>query len=76
MPAECIEKATKALTAAVRNVPVDAPPDYVDAVQRLRAVLLNERAPTQIQQLTQSQPMKEASQLSPNQVMTETTPSV
>eukprot|EP00957_Ditylum_brightwellii_P019003 1430359-Ditylum_brightwellii.AAC.1 len=28
-PAERIEKATKALTDAVRNVPVEAPPDYV-----------------------------------------------
>eukprot|EP00957_Ditylum_brightwellii_P005333 406773-Ditylum_brightwellii.AAC.1 len=36
-PAERIEKATKALTNAVRNMPVEATPDYVTAVQRLRA---------------------------------------
>eukprot|EP00957_Ditylum_brightwellii_P147668 11245421-Ditylum_brightwellii.AAC.1 len=66
-PAERIEKATKALTDAVRNVPVEAPPGYVMAVQRLRAVLLNERASAQKQPPAQPQPMKEAPQRSPNQ---------
>eukprot|EP00957_Ditylum_brightwellii_P189135 14396749-Ditylum_brightwellii.AAC.1 len=69
-PAERIEKATKALTNTVRNVPVEAPPDYVTAVQQLRAVLLNEHAPAPKQPQTQPQPMKEAPQRSPNQVMT------
>eukprot|EP00957_Ditylum_brightwellii_P000390 30514-Ditylum_brightwellii.AAC.1 len=73
MPANCIEKATKELTAAVRNVPMDVPPDYVTAVQQLRAVLLNERASVQTQHPSQPQPMKEAPQCSPNQVMTEKT---
>eukprot|EP00957_Ditylum_brightwellii_P186099 14168483-Ditylum_brightwellii.AAC.1 len=74
-PAERIEKATKELTAAVRNVPMDAPPDYVTVVQRLQAALLNECTTAQTQQLSQPQPMKEAPHRSPNQVMTEKTPS-
>eukprot|EP00957_Ditylum_brightwellii_P044032 3341521-Ditylum_brightwellii.AAC.1 len=74
MPAECIEKVTMALTDAVRNVPVDTPPDYVTAVQQLRAVLINEHAPDRTHQLSQPQPMKEAPYCSPNQVMTEKTP--
>eukprot|EP00957_Ditylum_brightwellii_P197784 15067493-Ditylum_brightwellii.AAC.1 len=57
-------------------MPVDAPPDYVTAVQRLRAVLLNECAPAQTQQPSQPQPMKKAPQRSPNQAMTAKTPSV
>jgi hypothetical protein len=44
-PAQRIEKATNELTAAVRNAPTDAPPDYLDAIQRLRAVLLKEKTP-------------------------------
>eukprot|EP00957_Ditylum_brightwellii_P099135 7550978-Ditylum_brightwellii.AAC.1 len=44
-PAQRLEKATKELTAAVQNAPTDVPPDYIDAVQRLRAVLLKEKQP-------------------------------
>eukprot|EP00957_Ditylum_brightwellii_P022965 1733528-Ditylum_brightwellii.AAC.1 len=62
LSAERIEKATKALTNAVKNVPVEAPPDYVMAVQQLWVVLLNERAQAQKQHLSQPQPMKEAPQ--------------
>eukprot|EP00957_Ditylum_brightwellii_P203155 15333453-Ditylum_brightwellii.AAC.1 len=42
-PAEQIAKAVKDLTAAVRNDPTKGPLVYIKAVQRLRAVLLNEK---------------------------------
>eukprot|EP00957_Ditylum_brightwellii_P104295 7944632-Ditylum_brightwellii.AAC.1 len=42
-PAQRFEKATKELTNAVRNSPTDAPPDYLTAIQWLRAVLLKEK---------------------------------
>eukprot|EP00957_Ditylum_brightwellii_P141215 10759116-Ditylum_brightwellii.AAC.1 len=42
-PAKQIAKAVKDLTAAVRNDPTKGPPDYIEAVPWLRAVLLNEK---------------------------------
>eukprot|EP00957_Ditylum_brightwellii_P124182 9466301-Ditylum_brightwellii.AAC.2 len=42
-PAERIAKAVKDLTAAVRNDLTKGPPDYIEAVQQLRAILLNEK---------------------------------
>eukprot|EP00957_Ditylum_brightwellii_P087337 6647755-Ditylum_brightwellii.AAC.1 len=45
-PAKRVAKAAKELISAVRNEPTDGPPDYVEAVQWLRAVLLKEQQPT------------------------------
>eukprot|EP00957_Ditylum_brightwellii_P171918 13088536-Ditylum_brightwellii.AAC.1 len=45
-PTERVAKAVKELTSAVCNEPTDGPPDYIEAVQRLRAVLLKEQQPT------------------------------
>ena len=39
-PTERGAKAVKELKSAVRNEPTDGPPDYIEAVQQLRAVLL------------------------------------
>eukprot|EP00957_Ditylum_brightwellii_P209892 15363760-Ditylum_brightwellii.AAC.1 len=45
-PAERVAKVVKELTSAVQNEPTDGPPDYIEAVQRLQAVLLKEQQPT------------------------------
>eukprot|EP00957_Ditylum_brightwellii_P091966 7002315-Ditylum_brightwellii.AAC.1 len=45
-PAERVAKVLKELTSAVCNEPTDDPPDYIEAVQQLRAVLLKEQQPT------------------------------
>eukprot|EP00957_Ditylum_brightwellii_P026177 1980369-Ditylum_brightwellii.AAC.1 len=42
-PAGQISQAVKELTAAVRYDPSEGAPDYIEAVQWLRAVLLNEK---------------------------------
>eukprot|EP00957_Ditylum_brightwellii_P145757 11099133-Ditylum_brightwellii.AAC.1 len=44
-PAECIEKAVKELIKAVKNNPTEGPPDYIEAVQQLRAVVFGEKQP-------------------------------
>eukprot|EP00957_Ditylum_brightwellii_P078851 5996039-Ditylum_brightwellii.AAC.1 len=44
--AERVTKAVKELTNAVCNEPTDGPPDYIEAVQWLQAVLLKEQQPT------------------------------
>eukprot|EP00957_Ditylum_brightwellii_P010787 818009-Ditylum_brightwellii.AAC.1 len=41
-----VAKAVKELTSAICNEPTDGPLDYIEAVQRLRAVLLKEQLPT------------------------------
>eukprot|EP00957_Ditylum_brightwellii_P048928 3712512-Ditylum_brightwellii.AAC.1 len=45
-PAERVAKAVKELTSAACSEPTDGPPDYIEAVQQLRAVLLKEQQPT------------------------------
>eukprot|EP00957_Ditylum_brightwellii_P095428 7268629-Ditylum_brightwellii.AAC.1 len=55
-PAEKIEKAVKELTKAVHNNLMEKPTDYIEAVQQLRAVLLEEKQ----QQQTESIPKKMA----------------
>lgn len=52
MPSQRIERATKQLTAAIANAPTDGPPDYLDAVERLRRVFLG-REKQQIEAQTQ-----------------------
>eukprot|EP00957_Ditylum_brightwellii_P183385 13969059-Ditylum_brightwellii.AAC.1 len=62
-PVQRLEKATKELTNAVRNAPTDAPPDYLTAVQRLRAVLLKEKQPKR-----EIPPQETIPQHNPNQI--------
>eukprot|EP00957_Ditylum_brightwellii_P034563 2620467-Ditylum_brightwellii.AAC.1 len=41
-PADRVAKVVKELASAVRNEPTDSPPDYIEAIQWLQAVLLKE----------------------------------
>eukprot|EP00957_Ditylum_brightwellii_P004862 370516-Ditylum_brightwellii.AAC.1 len=66
-PAEQIAKAVKELTAAIRNDPTEGPPDYIEAVQQLRAMLLNEKQQERLVPGPQNE-MKEVPLRNPNQI--------
>eukprot|EP00957_Ditylum_brightwellii_P189067 14392709-Ditylum_brightwellii.AAC.1 len=55
-PAECSEKAIRELTNAVKANPTEGPADYIEAVQCLRAVVLEEKQQPRVQAARETVP--------------------